>query len=396
MAGEELNPQVVLTADVSSYEQNIRTAEQQTNSLLGAVTGLIEGMAKLNQSAGRNIQLVGAGTTAGLVGATAAAARFQQQMQGLEASSLMAGRAVQGSYNQVNQLRGEMAVTTGEVVALTTQLNKLGQGNRPVAEISREFIKLSAVTGESIPTLTQGMVQLQRQMGTEGVQNTRTYTAALANLSEQAGTSASGILEFANVIAPVSQMAGMTQKEIMGFSTAFNRAGVDGFGAASAYQKIVTDITRAVKFGSPELQGYANLLGVSVEQMKNIPVSESIERVFNVISSQGPEAIKTLEQLGLDGMRSYRSIVGVAQGGKIGDSMRLAHEDSTEKFAKAAEAALAGVNDQMQIFQNNLTRTGQALGATFLPPLELLLKVLSGISGAVAGATESLLSLIHI
>lgn len=389
MAGEELNPQVVLTADVSAYEQNIRSAERTTGGLLDSVNRLAETMARLNSSAGRNIQLVGAGTTAGLVGATAAAARFQQQMQQLEASATLTNRSLRVSTEQVNQLRGSLSVTTTEAVGLVTQLNKMGQGGRPLAEISKEFIRLSAVTGESLPALTQNMVTLQRQMGVEGLENTRKYTATLASLSEQAGVSANGVLEFANAITPVSQMAGMGMKEVLGFSTAFNKAGADGYAAANAYSKMVNDISRAIQFGGPQLAGYANLLGVNVEQLKQMPVAESVTQVFEAIANEGPRAQKILEQFGLDGMRTYRAIAAVSQRGDIRGNMRIAGEDSVESFAQAAEKALGGVNDQLTIFSNNLTRTGQAIGATFLPPMELLLKVVNLLSGGLAAISES-------
>ena len=390
MSEDIRNPEVVLTADVSGYEQNIRAAETQTNSLLTSVTKLGEQLGRLTQQTGRNIQIVGAGTVAGLVGATAAAGNLESQLEKLQATSVMTDRSFNVSRNNVNALRGEYAMATGEVVSLVTQLNKLGQGGRPVADLAREFIKLGAVTGESVPALTQSMTMLQRQMGAEGLANTRKYTATLANLSEQAGVSALGITEFANAIAPASQMAGMGMKQVLGFSTAFQRAGADGYGAATAYQKMVNDINRAVQFGGPALQSYANLLGVSVQQMEKLPVDEAVTRVFETIAQEGPRSIKILEQLGFDGQRTYRSIAAVSQQGNIRSTQAVANESDPTKFAKAAEEAMSGLNDELGIFANNMTRTTQAIGSAFVPGLTKAIELINVLTRGLAGTTEAL------
>ena len=387
---DERRADVVLSADVSNYEQGVRTAETQTLSLLGAVGKLTEGIARLNNAAGRNIQLVGAGTLAGLVGATAAAAKFDSQLSQIQANSVMTGRSVDTAKRAVNDLRGSFSVATSDAVGLVTQLNKMGQGGRPVQEIASEIVKLSAVTGESQSSML-GLVQLQRQMGTEGVKNTQNYAASLANLSEKAGVSADGVLQFSQAIAPISQMAGMGMKEVMGFSTAFNKSGQEGTLAAMSYTKMISDMTRAVQFGGPELQTYANILGTTTKGLREMSASQAGMKLLKTIGEEGPRGQQILGQLGLEGQRTQRAIAAVSQTGDLEQMMGLTNEPgSRKKFEEAAEEALNGLNDSLGIFTNNITRLTQALGAGLLPAMEGLAKGLANITGAAATGMEKL------
>lgn len=351
-------------------------------------------MGRLTQTAGRNIQLVGAGTLAGLTAATVAAGRFEQQLEKLEATSTATDRSIDRTREQVNRLRGEFNQTTGEVVALVTQLNQLGQGGRDVRGIASEFIRLSAVTGEATGALVSGMVSLQRQMGTEGRRNTEAYAAQLFHLSENAGVGAQNVLNFANAIAPVSRMARMSQTEIMGFSTAFSRAGQDGLQAANAYTTLVNDITRSIEFGSPAVQGYANLIGVTAEQLRAMPTADIVTNVFEEITRQGPAAIRTLERFGLDGIRTYRAFAAIAAQGGVEESMGLAREGlgtkSLKTFEEAYKDALGGLNDEMGKLSNNVNRIVQAFGSGLLPVFTQMAGVVNTLLGPIASLVESL------
>lgn len=381
MNSNERGANVVLTADTTSYRQNIGQAESQTSALLGTVERLTRAMATLTQSTGRNIQLVSAGTLAGLTGATAAAGKFQAQIQQLEASSIMSSRSIEATTATIRGMRSELNMSTGEVVGLITQLNKLGQGGNSIGGIATEFVKLGAVTGESIPALTQNMTMLQRQMGNEGLQNTRRYAGMLAHLSENAGTSANSILEFANAIAPVAQMSKMSQTEIMGFSTAFAKAGADGYAGANALNKMLSDINRATLYGGPELKAYANLIGVTSEEFKKLSASEQVTKIFETIIKQGPEAIATLDRFGMDGARTLKAFTAVAQQGGIREALGMAEEGGTkesfDKYTQAATEALSGLNDELGKLGNTLSRIGQAFGVGLIEPVTKSTQILN-------------------
>lgn len=391
MADSTQTANVVLTANNSQYDQSMQQSSKYTQTLLASVVALSNGMNSLASKAGKKIQLIGLAEVGMITAATAAAAKFDQQMSVLKANATLTGRSYEQMTKQVNSLRREFGVTADQAVALQQQLRQMGQTSG-IDKMTQSMMKLSAVTGESLGSLTQGMVTLQRQMGTQGAASTERFASALANVSAKAGVSASAVLDFSNSIAPVAKVAGISQKEVMGFSTAFVKAGQEGQYAATAFSKMLTDITRSVQTGSPELKAYSNLIGVSVEQFKEMPRAEAVTRIFEEITKQGPDAIKTLERFGLDGIRTYKALQATAQQGGIRQAFKDVNDgySDTKKFTDAAHEAMNSVNEQLSKMAENLKIAGEAFGKAFLPPLKIALQAINGILGPLGSMLQSL------
>lgn len=377
--------EVVLSANTQSYERNVDAATQSTNRLLDSVIKLTTAMDGAFKTVGKTMQIGGTGMAAGLVAMGVAAGRLDQQMSQLQASMTMvskgeedATRRIKDYDKAVTSLRSNFGVTSQEAINLVSQLNKMGQSSVNVDKLATSFTKLGAITGEGVGQLTQNMLQLQRTMGTEGVTQTENFNATLAKLSQTAGVSATAITQFSQSIAPIGKVSGMTQKEIMGVSTAFVKAGADGFAASNTFNKMLTDITRSIQYGSPELKAYADLIGVSVENFKQMPRTEAITQIFEQINKQGPQAIKTLERFGLDGVRSMKAIQSVAGTGGIRGAVATAMGSSpTGQFDDAANKSFDGLNDQMSKIAENAKMIGEAFGKGVLPALELTAKAVN-------------------
>lgn len=385
------NANVVLTANTQQYSQQLSSAQQQTNQLTQSVTALTSAINNISRNSGRKIEILGAAGLASMAAATASAAKLEQRLSQINATAQLTGRSMSSYSRQLDQLRRGMAVTTDGAIALFTQLNKLGQSSASLKALSETMVRLSAVTGESIGGLTQGLISLQRAMNVTGTEYTQRFASSLANVSAKAGVSAQGVLEFSNAIAPIARVAGISTQEVLGFSAAFVKSGQDGFAAANAFNKMLTDITRSIQYGSSDLKAYANLLGVTTDQFRNMPKSEAITQIFETISKQGPDAIKTLERFGLDGIRTVRAIQGVAgQSGGIRGAIAdaIGGFSNTSNFQKASDVALQGFNDQLQILRNNLTATAQAAGAAFLPMLTKMTQGLNSIVRTVGMVLE--------
>ena len=388
---------VVLTADVSQYERAIDQANQKTQGYLDTVNNLITGIDRAFKSAGRTMQFGGTGIIAGMTAAGLAAARLDQQMSSLQASMKMLSSGTQeynkrmGDYTKtVSNLRSEFGQTTREAVALSQQLTKLGQSSAGMRELTAQYTKLAAISNENVYGLVDAMVGLQRSLGTEGVQSTKAMTNALAELSAKSGTSATGILQFSQAISPIAKVSGMTQREIMGVSTAFNKAGQDGYTAANAFTKVLTDINRAIQYGSPELKAYANLLGTSVEEFKNMSAADQVTGFFEAVNKSGNQSIKILERFGLEGVRTSKAIQSIGNAGGLRQSISEAiGAGSQEKTDKAAEAALNGFNDELKKMAENGKMVAEAFGQGVLPVMEKVAQginaVLSPINALLAG-----------
>lgn len=391
MTSQPVEANVVLTADTSGYDASMQGSAAQTEQLGKSVDSLTQKLDRLAKSAGKKLLGFAAADLAGITAATAAYGSFEKQMESLSAQAAVLNRTVEGQKrtfteygNAVNGLRAQFGSTTSEAAQLVQTISKLGDNTRPISNLAETFTKLSAVTGEPASNLAAGMLQLSRTMGTSD-RDVSKYANTLTSLSASTAASASSILDFSQQIAPVGRLINLTQTEIMGVSTAFIKAGQDGYQAGNAFNKIVQDIAYATQSGSPDLAKYANLVGVTVSQFKEMAGSEQITRVFDSINRQGPKAITTLNQMGLDGMRTVRAITAMSsQTGGIGSAISQARAaGGDQSLDRGAKAAMDGLFDSMKRLRQEGQMTAEEVGSVFAPMATAFVDTLDTMAGAV-------------
>ena len=76
------------------------------------------------------------------------------------------------------------------------------------------------------------------------------------------------ILAFSKNIAPMAQAAGIGATGVLGISSAFARLGEDGIGASTAVNKMLTDMSRSVREGGPQMKTYAEIVGKTTERVR--------------------------------------------------------------------------------------------------------------------------------
>lgn len=386
MADQTAN--VVLTADVSNYTDQLQQAEQQTTSLTGAVDSLSDKLGNLSKATGRGLVLFGSGTLAGLSAMTASAAIFEKQMSTLRATAAATGKDISGTEQSITKLSIAFPIARGEAVALYTQLNNLGiKGTKNMESLATTMVRLGGATGESIGGLTQGFVELSRSMGTLSGGQTSRYANSLYTVSRNAGVAASSVLAFSNAIAPMARVTGIGMQEVLGISTAFTKAGADGYYAANTFSSMLADISRQVQYGSPNIRKYSDLIGVTADQFAKMDRTEAITRIFETIGKSGPEAVKILDRMGYDGIRAARSITAVATSA---GGIRKAVADSTGSFygndlQKGSDAAYKSLSTELEQTKDTINSIGSTIGSSMLAPLRQMVSIFNSLlSGANA------------
>ena len=390
---QSIEPQVVLTADTSQYEQSMSSSTTATNQLGSAVDTLATKLNNIAKSAGRSLLKISAADVAGITAATAAYARYEKQISQLSAQSAVMSklqatqqRSMATYERSITSLRTNFGTTTTEATSLTLQLSKMQDHTKPLTALSNTFVKMSNATGESATTLASSVLNLQRVFGTPQ-KDTAKYADQLTTLAAGANTTASSLADFASQIGSVGQLFGQSQTDITGVATAFAKSGQSGTQAATAYQKIVSDIAYATQSGSPNLAKYASLIGVTTAQFKELGSSEQITRIFDTLNEQGPEAISWLNRAGLDGMRTIRAITQVSQAsGGIGANIAAARRAyGDESVDRGSAAAMKGMTDELAKMRQELQMTAEAFGKTFAPAITKTLEILEKMTHGLPG-----------
>lgn len=385
---ETRNANVNLTADVSQYNQQVGQSVKQTNLLTDSVNKLVSSLDGITKRAGKKLLLFSAADAAAMLAYTAAAAKYEKQLTTLRAQTELSGKSLSLYKKGIEETSRQMPVLGAAVTALVTQINQLGvTSEKQATQMARTFVRLSAATGEDISALTSGLIELSRQMGTlgNGAAGVEHFADSLTTVSNSAGVSATAVLQFSQAIAPMARAAGIGQKEVLGISTAFTKAGADGFAAANTFNSMVSDITRQVQSGSPEIGKYAAAIGLTVEQFKQLDSTERIVQIFEAVSKAGPDASKVIDRLGYDGIRAAKSIQAVAN---ESGGLRKAIQESVGAYAsgstaRGAEAAFDSLDSQMTKFRNNIEQIAATIGSTLLPVATKFMEIINATLDAV-------------
>lgn len=382
MADDQRTANVQLTASTQQYSQQMAGAATATDRVTASVNSLLTSIQNLQKSTARKLEIISAGTAATIAGATVAASQFQRQMSSLDGTAAAAGRSTQLIGDTVDSLRRSLPMTTEQVIGLVSALQKMGTTQTNMKSLVTTITQLSSVTGEDVGSLATGIVGLGRSMGTTE-QAISGFADTLTALSTKLGVSASGVLSFSQSLAPVARSVNMTQNDVMGFSAAFSKAGQDGYAAANVFTSMLSNISRAARYGSQDLAMYANLAGTTVDAFKSMGSTQQIVAVLGAINKAGPDALRTLDQMGIDAPRAVKAVQGVVQSGGLQQALSLANGDNSGLLSKGSKTAMDGLQDNLEKLKNTMTSLTQAFGAAFLGPATDMVKVLDKIANAV-------------
>lgn len=382
---------VRLNAEIDPYRREVAQASVETDKLALSVDKLSSKLDGLTKRAGKKLMLFGAGGAAGITALGIEAGAFEKKLSVLNATAAITDKSMGATTKQIRNLSKEFPIARDEAAALVTTMDKLGASSgKNLRIVSESMVKLSAATGEGLTGLTTEMVELQKQMGTLQTGTMDVFANSLLQVSKSAGVSATGVLQFASAIAPAARAAEISQSAVLGVSTAFTKAGADGYAAASTFNSMLTDITRQIVTGSPEIAKYSNLIGVTGEEFAKMDKGQAIAAIFEAISKQGPDAIKTLDRLGYDGVRAVKSIQAVSQSGGLRQAIDEATGaySNTQALDKGSAAAMGGLYDQLERTKNTLQDITTEAGApalVFFTELETVVNDLLGPVSDLAG-----------
>ena len=325
--------------------------------------------------------------------AVAQAAAYQQAMAGIAATAAVTGQSFSSLEKVTLNLAKSISGGIGESVRIVQTLQQSGiTAEKSIASLGKAFAELGEANGLDGAAIGKELLGLNRMFG-NGEQSVVKFGDALTHVSKTFGASADGTLAFAKALAPVASSVGMSETAVLGLGAAAARLGEDGYASTNAFSKVLLDMQRSVRDGTPELKEYASMLNMSSTGLRDMFKSDPTEvllRFTDAVKRGGPEASRALEALGMDSTRTIRSLTALSSGGDLRKSITQATSAYGDgSSSKAAKTAIGGVNEQMKMLQEALNQTVAAAGKPFLSWMEAVVGMANKVSGAIAGMANN-------
>lgn len=196
---------------------------------------------------------------------------------------------------------------------------------------------------------------------------------------------------------------GMAEKDIVAMSAAMAGVGIRAEAGGSAMSKVMSKINTAVKDGGENLQGFADVAGISGKEFATLWENDPYKAIMKFEGGvkkavdQGENHKQLLGELGIKELRETDTVLRLANGNKqLADARQHANKGWKEGTALSDEAAerYKTLGSQIQLFKNELFALGRSIGSALAPALVALMKALTPVMRALSKAPDSVKLLI--
>lgn len=333
---------------------------------------------------GRGMLVAGAAIAAGLTLAVRAAIDWETAWAGVL-------KTVDGTEEQMAALEEDIRALTAvlpashqEIAAVAEAAGQLGVRREDVAQFTATMINLGVATNLSAQEAATALARLMNIMQTAPDDVDR-LGAAVVDLGNNAATTEAEIVEMALRIAGAGATIGLTEADVLAFSSALSSVGINAAAGGTAISRVFLEIDKSVRAGGTSLEAFATTAGmtadefaVAYEQDAAGAIATFVEGLGRVQRSGG-DVNAVLGELGLTEIRvsdALRRLSGA--GDLLTDSLGRssdAWEDNTA-LLEEAERRYGTTEAQMQIARNQMNDLAIDIGSALLPAVgELAAKV---------------------
>lgn len=290
------------------------------------------------------------------------AADFESAFTGVE-------RTLDPTYNAVGDLRKELVDLSTQIpltfqdISQIAQLgNQLGIAGDKVAGFTETVAQFSAVSGIGVEETAQAFGVLQNLLGISADEYDN-LGSAIALVGVNSAATEAQIISVAREISAYTSQAGFGADGTIALAGALASLRVPPEQARSAIQQFSTTLRKAVAGGGGDLQNFATVTGMTVDELDRLVRSgEDGDKIFRAflgtLASGDPvQTTQALDALGLSNLRVDNAVQKLT--GSL-DVYDRAISDSAAGYAESTELArqyafvVDDLNSRWMMFVNSL------------------------------------------
>lgn len=225
------------------------------------------------------------------------------------------------------------------------------------------------------------------------------YTAfgdSVVRLGNNMPAQESAIMDVTSRIASLGGIVGMSTPQVLSWATAIAATGQNSEAAGTAISNTMSDIEGAVAGGGAKLESFAKVAGMSATDFAKAwsetpsDAMKSFVEGLHSIDEQGGSVDKTLQDLGITGVRQKQALEGLAQTTDVLNSALTMSQDAwngvSDEWGAAGDAAREasqkseGFSGTLQILKNSASELGYELGNALVPFMQAGTAAVQGIT----------------
>jgi len=312
-------------------------------------------------------------------------------------------KALYDAAMKYSQTHVTSADTMLEMEALAGQVGISADALQNFSEVAAN---LDVATDIDADEIALKMGQIVNVMGDLDEGNVQGFADALVDLGNHMPAQESAIMQIAQRLSSVADVAGFTTPEVLGWAAAIASTGQRSEAAATGISTTISTIQKAVSSGGDDLELFASTAHMSAEEFaaswRDRP-TDALRAFIGGIDELGEDSLGRLEDLGIEGVRITQTLLGLSSTvenvDKAIDISQGAWDgfiDGTSGIGAAAEEAerkAKGFSGSLAKLENSAQVLAASFGPALVPYLDAGAAALNALTGFVNSLDDDTRSL---
>ena len=275
----------------------------------------------------------------------------------------------------IRDMAKEIPASREAIAGVAEAAGQLGIENENVLSFTRTMIDMGESTNLAADEAATALARFGNITGMEQTNFDRLGSSIVA-LGNNMATTEAEVVNFGMRIAGAGAQVGMSEADIMGLSAAFSSVGISAEAGGTALSKTMINIEASVQKGGGKLKLWAETAGMSADEFKKAWQEDAAGALTAVVKGlgemekQGGSTLGQLEKLGITEVRQRDALLRAAGAGDLlSDALKISGDAWKENGALAEEAGrrYETPESRMAIMKNRVSDMGITIGDKLMP-----------------------------
>ena len=275
----------------------------------------------------------------------------------------------------IRDMAKEIPASREAIAGVAEAAGQLGIENENILSFTRTMIDMGESTNLAADEAATALARFGNITGMEQTNFDRLGSSIVA-LGNNMATTEAEVVNFGMRIAGAGAQVGMSEADIMGLSAAFSSVGISAEAGGTALSKTMINIEASVQKGGKQLRLWAETAGMSAAEFKQAWEKDSAGALTAVVKGlgemekQGGSTLGQLEKLGITEVRQRDALLRAAGAGDLlSDALKISGDAWQENGALAEEAGrrYETPESRMAIMKNRASDMGITIGDELTP-----------------------------
>ena len=302
---------------------------------------------------------------------------YESAMAGVAKTTDMADEELDAMGDAIQDLATRIPATATEIANVAEAAGQLGIAKEDILSFSEVMVNLGTATNLSSEEAATALAKFANVVSMSADDYERLGSTIVA-LGNNFATTEADIVSMATRLASTGELVGLSESEIMAVAAALSSVGIEAEAGGSAISKLLKQFEVMVQTGSPQLQDFAAVAGMSAEEFAAAWGENAVGALslfidgLGDVDEAGGSSVAVLEELGLTEVRLSNAVAAMASSeGVLADALDLANTAWEENTALSKEAATRyeTTESKMQMLSNAADNVKIAIGDQLNPAI---------------------------